>query len=382
METIQPTLKRGRDVWNQINMPQKEFRIRVDKIRENMAKEGIDLLLLYGNGANNYGNPCYVSNFVTKMSRGALVVLPSKDDVGLIVQGFPRDEPAVKRTTWIEEVRSCGNIPQECTTYLKEKNLIPSTVGLAGVKQFMPYHQYRSLSISLERCKVIDADHVISEMRLIKSEREQEHVRRSSHIISRAFAFLSEAPLPKLNEINLDANIDFAARIDGAEDVRVLIAKPSESEWAFRAAEDEEISDGDPIIIYLAVAFERYWAEGIRTFRLQSSTLVDQTSEDGKTLYERILGKITSGKKLSEFYEEALDELDDSLKEYLIKYGLGQGVGLSLHEQPLIDRNATGHFEEGMSFTLHLMSNEKKIGPSITGETILLSNEKPEVLTI
>ncbi|MDB4443824.1 aminopeptidase P family N-terminal domain-containing protein [bacterium] len=382
METIQPTLKRGRDVWNQINMPLKEFHKRIDQVREEMKKEDMDLLLLYGNGANNYGNPCYLTNFVTKMARGALVVLPSKGDPTLIVQGFPRDEPAVKNTTWIEDIRSCSNIPLECIEYLKEKNLMSSTIGLAGLKQYMPYDQFRLLSGSLEQCKIIDANPIISKLRMTKSEREQDHVRRSSRIISRAFEFLCNGPLPRLDEIILDANLDYGARIDGAEDIRILLAKPLETEWAFRTAGDVAISDGDRIIIYLAVAFERYWAEGIRTFEVRSSSLIDQTSDDAGALYERILNMIIPGKALSQFYGEATGEIGKSPMDELGEYGLGQGIGLSLHESPVIDQNATGHFEEGMCFALHVMSKDKEIGPCITGETILLSKEKAEVLTV
>jgi len=48
METLQPTLKRGRDVWDRINMTEMEFHMRVEKIREKMQKESIDCILLYG----------------------------------------------------------------------------------------------------------------------------------------------------------------------------------------------------------------------------------------------------------------------------------------------------------------------------------------------
>ena len=380
METMQPTLKRGRDVWNQINMPRKEFHQRIDQVRKEMKKEGIDLLFLYGSGANNYGNPCYISQFITKMSRGALVVLPLKDDPALIVQGFPRDRPAVKNTTWIEDIRSCGNIPLECIEYLKEKKAIPSTIGFAGLKQYMPYDQFRLLSGSLDQCKIIDADHIISNMRMIKSEREQDHIRRSSRIINRAFEFLVSGPLPNLNEIILNANLDYAARIEGAEDIRILFAKPLETDWAFRPAEDVAIAEGDRIIIYLAAAFERYWSEGTRTFEVRSSSLIDQTPDQAKALYERVLSKITPDKKISQFYDEALGETGEG--PGLAEYGLGQGIGLSPHEHPMINSDATGQFEEGMCFTLRVMSKDKKIGPCITGETILLSKDAAEVLTV
>jgi Xaa-Pro aminopeptidase len=246
----------------------------------------------------------------------------------------------------------------------------------------MPHDQLRSLTRSLERCKIIDADQIINGMRIIKSDREQDQIRRSSCIVSRAFGFLSNSPLPKPNEIILDANIDYAARIDGAEDIRILIAKPLESGWAFRPAEDVAITAGDRIIIYLAVAFERYWAEGIRTYEFQSSMLTDQTSDEAEAFFKHILGNITPGKKLSEFFDDALGDLGESYREDIEEYGLGQGIGLSLHEYPIIDRSASGCFEKGICFTLHLMSNDKGIGPYMKGETVLLSKENAEVLTI
>ena len=243
----------------------------------------------------------------------------------------------------------------------------------------MPYDRFRSLSGSLEACKITDAEYIINNMRMIKSEREQDHVRRSSRIVSRAFEFLSNGPLPTLNEIILDANLDYSARIEGAEDIRILLAKPVEADWAFRPVEDAAISEGDRLIIYLAVAFERYWAEGIRTFEVRSSTLTDQTSDDVRARYESILSKITSGKKISQFCDEAIREIGKD--DVLATYGLGQGIGLSLHEYPMINQNATGRFANGMCFTLRVAAKGKATGHCMTGETVLLSREKAEVLS-
>ena len=74
METMQPTLKNGRYVWDRINMPEAEFQERARKLTKAMKEEKIDVLLLYGNTFNEYGNPCYVTNFVMRLQRGVLVV--------------------------------------------------------------------------------------------------------------------------------------------------------------------------------------------------------------------------------------------------------------------------------------------------------------------
>ena len=44
MDTLKPTLKRGRNVWDRVNMPVTEFQERLDKIQGQMEKEGIDVI--------------------------------------------------------------------------------------------------------------------------------------------------------------------------------------------------------------------------------------------------------------------------------------------------------------------------------------------------
>jgi len=64
MESMKTTLRRGRNVWNQVNMPASEFQARVGKAREEMKKENIDALLVSGDAWLDYSDPCYFGNLV------------------------------------------------------------------------------------------------------------------------------------------------------------------------------------------------------------------------------------------------------------------------------------------------------------------------------
>ena len=86
METMQPLLKSGRTAWDRINMPVEEFHERVKKIRKGMKKRSIDLLLLYGNGFNEYGNYCYLSNHMIRLPQGGMVVVPAKGEVTMMLR--------------------------------------------------------------------------------------------------------------------------------------------------------------------------------------------------------------------------------------------------------------------------------------------------------
>lgn len=226
METMKPTLKRGRDVWDRINMPETEFLARVRRIRERMGEEGMDVLLLYANSVDEYGDPCYLSNYVMKVPQGAMVVIARTGEVALICEGFARDLPGVKAVTWVEEVRSCENAADRAIAYLNEKGLIPSTMGIVGLEQSMPHDQFRFFLESTGSCRLIPADRMIREMRMIKSHREIDQVRRSARVVARVFERIRHTTFPRVSEKDIGAVMGREAYLEGAEDVRALIARP------------------------------------------------------------------------------------------------------------------------------------------------------------
>jgi Xaa-Pro dipeptidase len=381
METMQPTLKNGRNVWDQVNMPKVEFENRITKIRKGMERDGMDVLLLYGN-ANEYGYPCYLSNYYNGLStRGAMVALTKGGDIALIFEGPSRDLPMTKRTTWIEDIRPCGDIAKESASYLREKNLIPSTVGVSGLRQYMPHYQWQFLSEALNRCNIADTDLLLRDMRMTKSERECDQMRRSSRILARTLDMIPDVSCRELDEKMLEAMIHRETRLEGSEDSRILIAKPKESNWAFRPPGETHIKSGDTVIVYLALQLERYWAEGIRTFVATDFSLANMTIEQIGGVYKQAMDGLRPRKKVSRFYKETVRKIGKGNFSDVQKYGMGQGIGLSLHEFPWITSDEQTSLKEGMCLTLRLGLQDHMRGTFMLGNTLLLSKDGPEVLT-
>lgn len=381
METMQPTLKSGRNTWDRVNMPAEEFHERVRKIRRRMIEGGIDVLLLYGNGFNEYGNYCYVSNFIIRLPQGALVAVPREGDLSLMFEGALRGVPSVKRMTWINDVRASGDVSKDCLNYLKEKNFVPSVIGFAGLERLMPNHQLQFLFDSLLDCKIVNSDNLLKELRMVKSPLEVFQIHRASRILARIFDFITHTPFPALNERVLEASVRLEARFEGGEDFRMMIAKLSEERGVFRPPEDRPIRSEDKMLIYLAVEFERYWAEAIRTLTFKDSSFAEAQPEQIKTLYEKVLDGMKTGKRMSQFYSETMTELEKARLDYLPDCGLGQGIGLSLKESPMIVGDDETTLKEGMCFSLRLGARGKEMGVAMMGDTLYLSRKGPEVFT-
>jgi Xaa-Pro aminopeptidase len=389
LETLQPILKRGRDVWDQVNMPKREFLERVERIREAMAKESIDVLLVYGAGVNDYGNQCYVSNFVTKLTAGALVILPRKGELTLFFEGSSRELKLGQRVTWVDDTRSSlagvfsstGSLAGDCLNYLKEQKLIPSKIGFVGLRALMSYGEFQRLTKGTKQCEVVDAGHIIRDMRMIKSERECDQIRRASRMVSNALGTIPGMILAKMDARSLEAKIDWAVRLQGAEDVRILLAKPRNADWALRPAGETPLSAGDTIIVYLAASFERYWAEGIKTFVAENGSFAKVDDEEANRLFQQITAVMKPGKPVAQFYQEAISEIERSGARYMPDYGLGNGIGLSLKEFPVISDREMSRLAEGSCFALRIAIRDEKLGAIMAGKIVHVSGDGPEVLT-
>jgi Xaa-Pro dipeptidase len=362
-------------------MPVEEFRERVKKIRKEMKKETIDLLLLYGNGFNEYGNYCYLSNHIIRLPQGGMVVVPAKGEVTMMFEGAARGLPSVRKMTWIDDIRPSGDVAAEFVKYFKEKQVGPSVIGFAGLKRLMPNDQFQFLLDSLPGCKVVDSDRLLNELRMVKSRMEILQIRRAARIVARVFDFIANAPFVEPAENVLEAAARREARLEGAEDFRMMIAKPSEENGAFRPPEERPIRSGDRMIIYLAVEFERYWAEAVRTSTLKESTFAEIQPDTVKTLYENILQGMKIGKRMSPFYRETRAKIAKVKFEEISGYGMGQGIGLGLKELPLIAKEDRNILADGMCLSLRLGIRDKELGAAMIGDTIYLSSKGPEVLT-
>ena len=101
-----------------------------------------------------------------------------------------------------------------------------------------------------------------------------------------------------------------------------------------------------------------------------------------KTLYENILEGMKPGKSASQLHREAVAKITMAKIEHIPDYGMGQGIGLSLKEPPLIAQGDRTVFAEEMCFTLRLAVRDKDLGAVMIGNTVYLSGKEAELLTL
>ena len=84
---------------------------------------------------------------------------------------------------------------------------------------------------------------------------------------------------------------------------------------------------------------------------------------------------------VSQVYRDLFDGARESGLEPLSDYGLGNGIGLSLNESPVISERGGQRLKEGMCLALRVAVHDKTFGNVMIGSTLLVGKNGVEVVT-
>jgi len=188
------------DPWKAIQ--KEEFRERQDRARRAALQAGYDGLVIYGKGGaamdmfaevfyltNHYSPIPYVSDhFGLGTARShSTVVLPVEGPILLVTDSNPRQEEYVA-----DEIRCTTNVTQETARALQNADLRGKRLGLVGAS-FMSAAAYIGLLENSGDTDLRRADHLIENLRVIKSLAEQAVIRQAVEIGDRALTVLMDA---------------------------------------------------------------------------------------------------------------------------------------------------------------------------------------------
>lgn len=352
-------------------MPIAEFLSRADVLRAAMADVGLDALLLYGRGLNDCGHPTYLANYIVKLPFAALVVLPRDGEPALMFEGATRGRDAAKATTWIDDVRPCWNIAEACLSVLEERGLTNHRLGLAAMPRLVPYDEWRQLTAGLGRAMLVDAEALVNRHRAIKSPREVAQMHRASQLAMAAARRITDVRTAGITESDLAAEIMRDARRAGAEDIRLMIARPCETEWAFRPPEDQPLGGNTTFVLHLAVSWERYWSEATRTFHVRGNTIEAAWTDDLEQRYRQLAAAFRPGIVVRDAVERAREALTPDEWQALEICGLGHGIGIMPEEAPSLTDNCSDTLASGMCLVIRAAMRADG-PPVIHGETTTL----------
>ncbi|MBM4263837.1 MAG: aminopeptidase P family protein [Deltaproteobacteria bacterium] len=323
-------LKRGCSTWDAQALPQAEFQPRVDAVRKEMARRGLDALVIYG---DNYcfADLCYLTNYFPKV-RGGIAIVPRDGALSMLLNIGSRDVPFAKTLTWVEDVRASNLVGTDGAKMIKEKGVDQGTIGLADSGQGFPLPQLEDMKNALPGVKWQACDDMIAPLRLAKTARELHAMGEAGRVLQGICSGVSAFIKPGRKEYEIVADIDRLARDKGAEDIRILAGGQRLNPPSFKQA----ASVGSHWALYLSVQHERYWAEAGRTFFLTGNAKLQAAYQKAQEIVAAMAGQLKPNGTVAAIDETARKALGEFYATASV-YGLANGIGLNQWEAPFLN---------------------------------------------
>jgi len=335
--------------------PQSEYDDRIQAVRLEMAKRGLDLLVVYsGPGAMRYGQ------------RGHVLYLsghePYFGDCMLLLTRDPNHEPVLELdsaghysplVTWIKDVREPCNHTDLLKSYIADCGLTDLHIGLVGEYSMSP--TFYNKMLSQVDAEFVLASDIVEYLRAVKSPYEMDCMRQAGAIAYEGIKTAQQATKPGISEAELKAEIEAVCRRHGAEAfphyTMVTAGLDGDHAKLWWRANDGVCASGEPWLLDFGTSYKSYCCDIARVFTLGKPS--SQLQEMFDLMYQSLLHGCeilrpgatstevndATGEAAKKYFGDNLQLIwgqDAEEGEASEWWGVGHGVGIEVHEFPFI----------------------------------------------
>ncbi len=308
----------------QLSLQERDRRYR--NVRQEMARRGIDCLLLPAN-SGRWEQLQADSRYLTSIGGFAtevFTVFPLAGEVTAYV--FNRAGWWKGAQNWVRDVRDGHNHwAENAIERLQEIGFQKGTIGISGLSGLfrapdgiIPYSTVAKLQESFPQAKVVNATDMMQEIRAIKSAEEISFLGQSAAVIERVIATMSEVARPGITERELYAAMTHAMLSNGGElpTLFFLGSGPEVSNSSF-VPTNRALQKGDRVVNEIEAKVGGYAAQAVSPLVLEKPERNYQEMVDlSLTCFNAVLEKMRPGVTFGLLF--------DLYKEMIEHYGKGK----------------------------------------------------------
>jgi Xaa-Pro aminopeptidase len=239
--------------------------------------------------------------------------------------------------------------------------LLAAAAGRRGLRRLavethdLTVDRYEQLAAAAQDVGLVSFGQKIEELRAIKDPSELELLGTACRITDQAFADVLPQIRPGLSERALAAALDHRMAELGAERPAfdTIVASGPNGALPHHEPSGRPLRRGDLITMDFGALFAGYHADMTRTVAL------GEPADWQRDVYELVAAAQRAGSTAAR-PGAALREVDAAARDLIseaghgehFRHGLGHGVGLEVHEAPMIGYGSTGKLEDCVSVTV------------------------------
>ncbi|MEO0091134.1 MAG: Xaa-Pro peptidase family protein [candidate division WOR-3 bacterium] len=268
-----------------------------------------------------------------------------------------------------------SNFPVEDLTNVK-------TCGFDG--NHLSYANYQRLKQQFKgKVKLIPIeDAFIEGLRSIKSKFELEKIKKAVATTDKVYAHIINMIRPNITEKDLANEIDYQIKKQADLSFPTIVAFADRSALPHAQPTNRKLKKGDVVLFDFGARFDYYCADMTRT------VVFGKATSEIKKIYEIVL---TAQKRAEENIKanQYCADIDKSARDLIREkgygdyfgHGLGHGVGILVHEKPVLSEKSTEQLKVGQTVTVEPgIYLPNKFGIRIE-DLVLVKSDYGEILT-
>jgi len=365
-----------------------EFEKRHSRVRLEMEKSGIELLLVFA--------PANINYLIGTPSKGyqefQVLFFPLKPDKLTIITRLP-DSPHLKAESLADEVIGWGGREPEdpivvMKRIMREKNFSGLQTGVEVPYYYLHPYDYKKIIDLIGDSLVKDATDLIGSIRLTKSPAEIEYVKKAAHILDKSMETCLKSINAGKTERQVSADIHHTLLLSGSDIPSSPMNFLTGPRSAFAHAEpsDRVISNGDFMHIQFGAHWKRYCCTIGRQISLGKPTqrMLDiyQVARDA---VDSCIAAIKPDVPATVPHEAAKNIISkagmDSYRLHMTGYAVGAAFPPSWVEPLVLESNCPYILQEGMVIAVEppLFGFEDGLGVRVI-ENVLINKNGAQAL--
>jgi len=237
--------------------------------------------------------------------------------------------------------------------------------------------------LAADGAELVPTRWVVLNLRAVKEAEELEAIRSSAEVLHGAYEALAEHGLVGRTERELAWFMERTMREAGAEALAfdTIVGGGPNGALPHHHPGGRKIERGELVIVDTGARVGGYCSDCTRTF--STGELPDdlaQAYETTKEAQAKALAAVRPGAPTREIHEIANQVIEGSGREHL-QHGLGHGVGLEVHESPVLRKDSEGELQPGNVVTVEPGIYLAGRGGVRIEDLVIVTDEGPEVLT-
>ena len=373
MRTMQPVTVFGSYMLDEEQIPPDEFELRVTAAQDLMKHNGWSGLIAYGDAEDN-AFVTYSTNYSPR-NRTALALIGQTGVPRLICWAGLRDIKREAALAWMEDVRMAGNLGETLRTWFKDADIEAGTVGLVDEGAMKPQvHDAVIGALTAGGLVSGNADAAIVDLMHRKRPRELVVVRRAAEILGKTLDTLAESWRSGASVTDAVLAAEGTAFANAAQDARTLFS--IDGGRTLRPFDRPLEERAERFVVYAAVRYQGYWAEGFVTLSQRRNAIQKAATE----AIERMIAVARPGTVGDDLARAIAPAVEGFAPHAALTGSLAHGIGLSLHEAPNLAPGDPGSMVAEGTYSLTVGLSRGKLQHAFASAMISLAGGKTEVL--